>query len=297
MFNFAAGWFRPRREPRIVMTLLVRDEADILREFLEFHLHTGVDLILALDNRSEDGTTEILREFEKTGRLRYHYESSDEFPQADWITMLAQQACLEHHADWVINGDADEFFIPQRGTLKDVLRRVAPGIGAVSVKRHDMVPIQRPMQSSPVFEMVYRKRTSLEWVKGHPIVDKLIHRGFPDVKVGRGSHSVESRSLSQTAPCPDIFTFHFPIRSLEQFTRKVQHVGLGRMKARLLGSRYDLWYSALMDGKLGQIYSEYELDHAQLKAKLASGEVVEDRRLADLLTSLESGSLRPRAVG
>jgi hypothetical protein len=270
------------------MTLLVRDEADIIGDVLEFHLKSGVDLILALDNHSEDGTTDILREFERTRRLEYLYEPSEDYLQDVWTSSLAQRAFVEHHADWIINGDADEFFIPQGGTLKDVLRRVPPGIGAVSVQRHDMMPIARPMRSSPPFEMVYRKRISLEWVKGHPIVDKLIHRGFPDVKVGRGSHVIESRYFSQTAPCPDILTFHFPIRSLAQFTRKVRHVGFGRMKNNVMGSRYDYWYSALTEGKLEPVFLEYQIGPAQLEQKLASGEVIEDRRLADLLGAIKS---------
>ena len=242
-----------------------------------------MDLILAIDNDFIDGTTSILKEYENEGKLIYFYEPSHDYLQDVWVTNLAQRGFQEYYADWVINGDGDEFFLSQNGTLKDVLEGIPANIGAVSIKRHDMVPIVRPMRRSPPLEMIYRKRISLEWVKGHPIVDKVIHRGFPDVQVSRGSHLVESRSLSQTVPCHDIITFHFPIRSLAQFTRKVEHVGFGRMKGNLLGSRYDSWCSALMEGKLDGIYSEYEFKAGQLKEKLASGEVIEDRRLADLL--------------
>ena len=54
-----------RRQTRmkIVMTMLVRDEEDILDAQLAFHLNAGVDFVIATDHRSEDGTTEILERY------------------------------------------------------------------------------------------------------------------------------------------------------------------------------------------------------------------------------------------
>ncbi|HEY8764567.1 MAG TPA: glycosyltransferase family 2 protein [Solirubrobacteraceae bacterium] len=52
---------------KLVMTLLVRDEEDILRENLDFHLAAGVDEVILMDNRSVDGTAAIAREYERAG--------------------------------------------------------------------------------------------------------------------------------------------------------------------------------------------------------------------------------------
>ena len=45
----------------LVLTLLCRDEADILESMLRFHLAQGVDRIIATDNGSVDGSLEILQ--------------------------------------------------------------------------------------------------------------------------------------------------------------------------------------------------------------------------------------------
>jgi len=54
---------------KLVMTLLARNEADIVDAQLAFHLNAGVDFVIATDNRSDDGTTEILERYEHAGRL------------------------------------------------------------------------------------------------------------------------------------------------------------------------------------------------------------------------------------
>ena len=52
---------------KLVLTLLVRDEADIVESCIRYHLERGVDLVLATDHRSVDGTTDILRGYERDG--------------------------------------------------------------------------------------------------------------------------------------------------------------------------------------------------------------------------------------
>ena len=105
---------------KLVQTLVVRDEADIVDAQIAYHLNAGVDFVLATDHESDDGTTDVLETYARDGHLRLFREHG-EMRESDWRTRMARLAATEHGADWVINTDADEFWMPRRGTLKEAL--------------------------------------------------------------------------------------------------------------------------------------------------------------------------------
>ena len=76
----------------LVLTLLCRDEADILESMLRFHFDQGVDQVIATDNGSVDGSLEILQCFERKGRLRLLQEPQHNHDQAIWVTRMARMA-------------------------------------------------------------------------------------------------------------------------------------------------------------------------------------------------------------
>jgi hypothetical protein len=61
-----------RKEIRLVLTILVRDEVDVIETTIDYHLAQGVDTIIATDNRSRDGTRQILGRYAKFGAGHTH---------------------------------------------------------------------------------------------------------------------------------------------------------------------------------------------------------------------------------
>ena len=289
LFQKLSRRFVPVQRPcRIVMTLLVRNEADILPDWLDYHLAMGVDLILATDHSSVDETAEILRAHEKTGKVIYEYEPSEEYLQSKRVTRMAQRAFVEFQADWVINADADEFYVPKHGTLKTVLEQLPIDVDVISIKRNNMRPIENVVSVHLMSEMAYHERISLGWPKTHVLKDKVIHRGSPDVRVGTGAHSADSEHFRRQIACPEIYTLHYPLRSLDQFVKKITIAGPAHVAMARRQSRYTGWVEAEKSGQLESMYQTYVLQKEAIPELLAAGKIVEDRSVANVLNRLRA---------
>ncbi len=122
------------------MTLLVRDEEDVIEANLAHHYAQGVDFVIATDNGSVDRTVAILEAEEQAGRLRLIHEPEDTYAQHRWVTRMARLAAAEHGADWVINNDADEFwFAARRRPGLDAGHRCPTTSTCVVAQRHNLI--------------------------------------------------------------------------------------------------------------------------------------------------------------
>src|SRR5215211_3715165 len=139
---------------KVVMTLLARDEADIVGSWLDFHLNAGADLVVVTDNRSVDGTTEILERYAREGHVHVIREAGEDLRQHEWVTRMARLAATDFGADWVINSDADEFWWPRGESLGGVLAAVPERYGTVSAFLRVFVP--RPGQEAFAERMTVR---------------------------------------------------------------------------------------------------------------------------------------------
>ena len=279
---------------RIVLTLLARDEIDIIRANLEYHIGQGVDRIIVTDNGSTDGTRELLGQYAARGVITLIDEPPSDFSQHRWVTRMARMACTDFGADWVVNGDADELFVWRQGGLHEALTRIPADTDSLLVARHDFVPFERPMQRSPQVEMIYRKTVSLN-IFGKPLPPKVLHRAVPDVVIEQGNHGARSPRFRRQARLGEIEIFHYPIRSQAQFESKVRNAGSGYARNRDLaaaaGAHKRWWYDRLVGGELQAEFSARRFfDAGRLRAALASGEVVVDRVAAGRLEALGSFS-------
>ena len=267
---------------KLVMTLLVRDEEDIVADNLDFHLAQGVDEVIVTDNGSVDGTLEILRAYEARGLVRIIVEPTDDYSQGRWVTRMARIAATEHKADWVINNDADEFWWPREGTLRTLFEGLGGDVGAVVGHRTNFVP--RPEDDRPYWErMTLRERESLNPV-GKPLPPKLAHRAHPEIVVVQGNHRIKGPDVGSEVDDGSIEILHFPMRSYAQFENKIVKGGRAYARNKELPEKTGrTWRRLYETWEQGGLPAHYE---ASVVAEAARKDLLEDTRLRDYLEAL-----------
>ncbi len=278
---------------KLVMTLLVRDEADIVDAQIAFHLNAGVDFVVATDNRSQDGTTEILERYATEGLLHLIREPGDDLRQSEWVTRMARLAASDFGADWVINTDADEFWWPQAPSLKDILAVVPGRYGVVRAAWRNFVP--RPGDDGFFAERM-TVRLCTPSFHPHPLSthSKSAHRAAGDVRIGRGNHEAFADGLVPLRGWYPIEILHFPVRSIEHCTRKyvTQFVALEKNAEKGIPGHMADAYAAYREGRLDEFYAPLVVDEGALSRGLASGDLAVDTRLRDALRTLGFGDGR-----
>jgi len=278
---------------KLVQTLVVRDEADIVGEQIAYHLNAGVDFVIASDHLSEDGTTEILEQYARDGQLRL-IRVQGEMRDGPWRTHMARLAATEHGADWVINTDADEFWMPRGGTLKDVFAAVPASVGGIYALSKHFVP--RPEDGSP-----FHERMTVHASPAVAINDptspfrphlKVAHRGDPDVTISFGSHTATSPRWAALHHWHPAEVLHFPYRSLAQWENK----GSRRARGDKPLGQYVSVLRAKESGRSASRYARFVVDDLELERGLAAGSLTTDVRLRDALRSLQAETTPGRAA-
>lgn len=267
------------------MTLLVRDEDDILDEQLSFHLAAGVDHFVVTDHGSRDRTAVILDAYARRGVLHLLRETGEVKRQSEWVTRMARMAAVELGADWVVNSDADEFWWPRGGDLKHVLADIPPRFGVVQTFVQPFVP--RPGNG------YFAERLTVRLTPVAPLnspfgsfraATRLLHRGVDDAVVGFGNSTVRGRGLVPLRGWAPVDVLHFPIRSFPQFERKflAKHASAGGRQ------RHDTLrlVEAARVGRLRVLYEELCVSDDELREGLAERALALDTRLRDALRAL-----------
>jgi hypothetical protein len=274
------------------MTLLARDEADVIEQWLAFHLNAGVDFVVATDNKSVDGTTDVLERYAQEGHVRLIREPGEDLRQNEWVTRMARLAATEHSADWVINSDADEFWWPRGGSLRRVLEAIPPRYGTVGAFLRTFVP-------RPDGEESFAERLIVRFSALAPINDpaslfkpirKVIHRGHPEITLTRGNHAVINSPFAPLRGWFPVEVFHFPLRSLAQCEHKALLQGNAWKHITRTPTGYHAqMFEALEQGTMSEYYGAQVVSDEDVERGVAEGRLVVDTRLRDSLRELERG--------
>ena len=281
---------------RLVMTLLVRNEIDIIRQNIEFHLRRGVDFVVATDNGSSDGTREVLAEFAHAGMLHLIDEAGDDFDQARWVTRMAYVAGSEHHADWILNADADEFWFPASGHLKTELADADADVltcqprhqlfahdgsgpdGFTDIVHRVRQPVPQPTLTDLLTDPLPVPFYYLD------LGPKVICRARGLVEVHQGNHAATYAGECREGSA-NIAVYHYPIRSFAQFVRKIDRGGACYARnpglPPGLGWQWRRWYRMLLAGHPARVFADALPSAARLERDVRDGFVVVDAALRD----------------
>lgn len=272
---------------KLVQTLVVRDEADVVDHQLSYHLNAGVDFVIASDHESRDGTTEILESYARQGVL-VRIPVRGAMTDGPWRTRMARLAATEYRADWVINTDADEFWMPHGRTLKEIFEAVPSSHGVVFALSRHFVP--RPDDGE-----LFAERMIVRVVSPAAINDptspyrphlKAAHRADPTITISFGSHTVFSTRLRSLHHWHPADVLHFPFRSLRQWENK----GVRRARGDKPLGQYVTALRATEGGRGADRYRALTVDDATLERGRSEGSLVVDVRLRDALRRLRAGA-------
>jgi glycosyltransferase involved in cell wall biosynthesis len=216
--------------------LVARNEADIIRTNVLYHLSLGLDRLLVVDNGSSDGTDRVLRELGKDPRVRW---TRDEglFYHGHIATELAREAYREG-ADWVVPIDADEFWHAPGGNFRGVLEESEAGALRARLLNFFQRREQRESAPDALLYMTRRirepvvtergnRKLARELVESHKIskleieLKKWVSRPTADIEIVFGNHKVEGvAGLKRESH--EIVCLHAPIRSRARLDGKAE---------------------------------------------------------------------------
>ena len=260
------------------MTLLVRDEAEIVAANIRHHLASGVDHIVATDNGSTDGTAEILEGFAKDGVLHLRHDPDDSFDQARLTTEMADIARTRYGADWILSNDADEFWC---GPLRAAIAGTQANL--LFCRRANRVTAPDEAWSfAAAKHLVARPRGDARTELLRPIQPKVLARAADLVRLTQGCHNAEMRD-PRPAIAREILIRHFPIRGRDHFIRKATAGGAAYARNdRLdpkLGGHWRSWHAEILAGRVEAAYASVVPSPDEIAAATAEGTMIEDDRL------------------
>lgn len=190
---------------------MVRDEADVIEATVTNMIHQ-VDHVIIADNRSTDGTRDIL------DRLDVEVIDDPEpgYYQSRKVTTLARLA-RDRGAEWVVPFDADELWYSPHGRIADALRNIPAGVNVVAARVFDHVATAKDGPGpDPVARQGWRNRGWLE-------LPKVACRPTVDLVIRQGNHGADYDDEPRVLNDGSLIVRHFPYRSVEQFIRKVRN--------------------------------------------------------------------------
>jgi len=269
--NIWSDWRRlkSKKTIKLIMTLLTRDEEDIIEKNISFHLKHGVDFIVATDNGSIDGTRDILEKYENKGVLHLIDEKKQDLSQAEWVNRMGKLAFEKYNADIIFHCDADEFWFPKSGNLRNEIlenhHATVLLVNFVNVFLEENQGLETfPSDSkwavvNPFITQNLEKDSITKNLYLFRYPQKVIYKtekGYLDVT--HGNHAIVASEGLVMKESNDIIIYHYPIRSKNHFYRKVKNGGSAcesnKRLDKSIGFHWRRWFESYKNNRLEDEY-------------------------------------------
>lgn len=271
------------------MTLLVKNEEEMLERNLLFHKAMGVDGFIITDNNSTDSTPLIIEKYRRMGWVKEVIEEkATNYEQKDWVDRMIWKAKTVYGVDWVINADADELWYAPSGSLKEEL--AATSANVLNCEMRSMYPEEeRPFwQWDKAVKAVadpaeYDLSTYSLFERQNR---KVAHRTAGYLQISMGNHKVTM--FPKRSADSRIRVYHYNIRGKQPFMEKMINGGrqLEQHKGRHGGRHWRYFYRLYKSGGLEAEYGRVVGQNAY-EALCRDGFIFRDNTIPEFFGKLE----------
>ena len=219
---------------KLIMTLLVKNEENIIETNIRFHAAMGVDGFIVTSQNSTDKTNDILEKLKKEGLvLDIIYTSEKQFLQTKFVKNMINIATNKYKADWIINADADEFYYSKSLNLKKSILKDTLNIANVLIvdsimlypdDKYDYLNstmfVTCPFTKFRAEMLGISSKSEFMPFIGSQGCTKVIHstKGNPNPSMGNHDIKIRNKKMLESS---DIQLFHYNIRNFKQYEEKV----------------------------------------------------------------------------
>lgn len=226
-----------QRNIKLIMTLLVKNEEEILETNIRYHKAMGVDGFIVTSHNSSDRTDEILEKLKQDGIvLEIIYEKDPAYHQNKFVDKMIKLAKYKYKADWIINADADEFYYSKSLNLKtNIKEAIRAGLNVIWTDSIFIFPDDKKnylydsnyFVTKPFQKFEAEHLGILDDEKFSEFIDsqgctKVIHNTKDYKKIYMGNHDIKMKHNKKRMKTSDIVLYHYHIRNYKQQEEKVK---------------------------------------------------------------------------